>query len=343
MRKINILFFILFAGYFCGYSAGRENYIRCYNIIDSMLDGTKDTSFKKAVYEVENAWYDGKLDETEFYSVIRNYALLCTEKGKMMDIRYDFDDIRSFRNHASLFSFMTDTTLIYIDDTTFVSHPPFIYGEENIMENKDWGRTSVTSLLVTHRGNCRSLPILYKLIAGEMGVKAWLALAPNHLYIKLHNKTNGWYNTELTSGVFPTDAWLMASGYIHTDAVKNEMYLDTLSLQESIALCLTDLADSYLHKFPETGYDDFVLWCCDKALEYFPHYINALLIKAEGLRFRYEHNAEKPESLRKEIDKLYAHIHKLGYRKMPEKMYREWLLSLKTKNKPENEDEHLPH
>ena len=64
----------------------------------------------------------------------------------------------------------------------------------------------------------------------ELGEKCWLALAPNHMYIKAKTQHIGWYNIELTTGDFPTDAWLMASGYIHLDAVRNGIYTDTLSL-----------------------------------------------------------------------------------------------------------------
>jgi len=33
-----------------------------------------------------------------------------------------------------------------------------------------------------------------------------LSLAPNHIYIKNYSEKIGWYNTELTSATFPTDA-----------------------------------------------------------------------------------------------------------------------------------------
>gem|GEM_PF-4659315 len=49
-----------------------------------------------------------------------------------------------------------------------------------------------------------------------MKLPAYLAMAPNHTYIKLRSDKNGWYNTELTSASFPIDSWLMVSGYIPT-------------------------------------------------------------------------------------------------------------------------------
>lgn len=63
----------------------------------------------------------------------------------------------------------------------------------------------MSKLLDTQKGNCNSMPYLYKILAEELGVDANLALAPNHVYIKHNIKSLGWYNTELTSGIFPQE------------------------------------------------------------------------------------------------------------------------------------------
>ena len=55
------------------------------------------------------------------------------------------------------------------------------------------------------------------MIMDRLGEECWLALAPNHMYIKARNQRAGWYNIELTCADFPTDAWLTASGYIHLE------------------------------------------------------------------------------------------------------------------------------
>ena len=38
----------------------------------------------------------------------------------------------------------------------------------------------------------------------------------------------------------------MASGYIHTDAIRNGVYMKALNDKESIALCLVDLAQAVI-------------------------------------------------------------------------------------------------
>lgn len=183
----------------------------------------------------------------------------------------------------------------------------------------------VSKLMHTNKGNCHSLPYLYKIIMDKLGYKSHLALAPNHIYIKANNKKVGWYNIELTCGDFPTDAWYAASGYIHTDAIRNGIYMRALSNREAVAMTLVDLAQSYQAKF---GIEDgsFIIQCCDTALEHFPKYINAMLLKAEILTQLYRESNDK--GLFSQMTELYTSIHKLGYRKMPQQMYANWLNSL---------------
>jgi hypothetical protein len=252
------------------------------------------------------------------------------------DLTYQDKDKNRTKVYASVFRFMTDTIPFFANDTAYILHLPFYYNFEDFSGERDWSNMFVTKLLETHQGNCHSLPILYKLIVEEMGERAWLSFAPNHLYIKLRNQQSGWYNTELTSGNFPTDAWLIASGYIHLDAVRNGVYMDTLSQKESVAMCLIDLAEGFQKKFGNDFNPGFVLSCCETALKYFPDDVNALLLQAETLMRAYRKQPDKnlPENkeLYARLNGMYSRIHKLGYRKMPDRMYLEWLMSLKNPN-----------
>lgn len=191
----------------------------------------------------------------------------------------------------------------------------------------------VTKLLSARSGNCHSLPYLYKILADELGASCWLALAPNHIYIKNRSQKSGWYNTELTSGSFPIDAWITASGYIPLQAIQNGIYMDTLSNQQAIALCLLDLAKGY--EFQTKNYEDgFIVKCCDLLLKYHPINVQAILLKAETLKRNYEAKARKDKQAAKaiytEMEKCYAQLFELGYREMPESMYLNWLKSLDT-------------
>ena len=118
--------------------------------------------------------------------------------------------------------------------------------------------------------------------------------------------------------------------FIHLDALRNGIYMDTLSQKQSVALCLVDLAQGYQAKFG-IGDGSFILKCCDTALLFFPNYINALLLKAEIMADLYKQSSsgskENKERLA-QMNELLSHIHQLGYRKMPQNMYLNWLNSM---------------
>jgi hypothetical protein len=214
---------------------------------------------------------------------------------------------------------------------------PFEYDFDDFFGRKDWANTFVTTLFYTYKGNCHSLPYLYKILADELGATCWLSIASIHIYIKNRSQKEGWYNTELTSGEFPIDAWIATSGYVSIDAIRNGIYMDTLSNQQAIALCILDLAKGY--EFQTKNYDDgFILKCCDLTLKYHSLNTQAMLLKAETLKRLYEkeikENATNSETTYKEMEQLYVRLFELGYREMPDKMYAQWLQGVvKQRNK----------
>ena len=328
MNRIIYLFCLIFLLSFNSF--GQEIYNNVYLEHRAMLEGKQPLNFKKAIFTTENAYYDNQLNYEKFCKAIEANTAICKSIKQSFDLTYPKKDKNKTMVNASVFKFMTDTTSIYINDTTVFLHLPFQYNFEDFAGAKDWSNMFVTKLIETRKGNCHSLPILYKMIVEEMGERAWLSFAPNHLYIKLHNEQVGWYNTELTCAEFPTDAWLMSSGYIHIDAIRNGIYMDTLSLKQSVALCLVDLAQGYQAKYG-IGDGSFILQCCDAVLEHFPNYINALLLKAETMASLYKKSDTGSEENRVRIaqmNELYTHIHGLGYRKMPHRMYLNWLNSM---------------
>lgn len=302
-----------------------------------MLTGKDSLDLQKAVYWVEDAWYDNGLNENIFDQEIKRYVSFCRTISESDWITYSGKDVHSVKSQAAAFVFMTDSIPIQVGDS-LIWHLPFRYNYEDFTGEKDWSNMFVTTLMATGKGKCHSLSLLYKLIMNRLEEKCWLALAPNHIYIKAQTRQSGWYNIELTTGHHPTDAWIMASGYIHLDAVRNGIYMDTLSARQEIALCLVDLAQGYDRKYPDND-GTFVWECCETALKHYPNYINALLIRAELIARTYrslsEEKSETARSLKKEMKQSYGCIHELGYRKMPEKMYKEWLSSL-SRNKQEN-------
>jgi len=304
-------------------------YSDAYSQIESMLSGKDSLDFKKAVFITENAYYANQLNEEIFSAYIRLNASICRGIMASGNIIYPENDKEKANAQCAVFVFMTDSIPVQTENGVVI-HAPFTYNFDDFAGQKDWSNMFVSTLMQTNKGNCHSLPYLYKMIMDELGQDCYLSLAPNHIYIKAYNKRVGWYNIELTCGDFPTDAWLMASGYIHLDALRNGIYMDTLSQKQSVALCLVDLAQGYQAKFG-IGDGNFILKCCDTALSHFPNYINALLLKAETMTALYRQlpsdSGENKERLAK-MNELYSHIHQLGYRKMPQRMYLNWLNSM---------------
>lgn len=318
----------------CSVSAKAQNQEALFEksllTLNDMIVNENKYSFKKAVFSVENAYLNGKLDTIAVNNQIKVLTNLCKSLIQDRFLAYVENDKENVNKWASVYQVMCDSIPIIIKDQEY-KYVPFRYDFDDVFGNQELSNMFVSKLLTTRKGNCHSLPYLYKILCEELGTTANLALAPNHIYIKHQNKKNGWYNTELTSGIFPNDAWLMASGFIHVDAIKNGVYMKALNNKESIALVLMDLADAYQKTFPDNdGF--FLLKCSNVSLDAYPNLTSALIMRAEVQKkiVDQETDVEKKNELFRMLEKNYAYIHQLGYRYMPEEMYLNWLVSLKT-------------
>jgi len=342
---LSLLFLWLSAG--TAKAQNNQFYNEAYQTIDNMLNDKQQYSFKEAVFSVENAYYQGKLDTDKLNQEIAFLKGFANAIVQSRDLTYKLSDKDKVSKYAAVYSIMCQTLPIAIKDTV-IQYKPFNYDFEDVFGHKDITNLFVSKLLTTKKGNCNSMHYLYKILAEELGVEANLALAPNHVYIKHQIKSDGWYNTELTSGIFPQDSWLMASGYIYLDAIKNGVFMKALNNKESLALCLFDLAQAYNRNFPDND-GEFVLKTINRALEVYPNFSKALILKAETHKAQFEKLMDKqnlsstnPENIKKAqqdpkakelmelMTKEYTHIYEIGYRQMPEEMYLDWLVSLKT-------------
>ena len=335
-KKRIYIFFLIFSNLIFAQNNGSLVFEKAYSKLTEMLRSPKRINFENAVYEVENAFLGDSLDEFEFSKSIRYLTEKVGLVATLFDTNFIYDDSDRYDvlRHASLFKVMTDSFPLIVVGNDTVSNLPFKYDFEDPFGVYNYEKTFVSNMLKTKKGNCRSMTYLYKIIAERLGVKAHLSLAPLHIYIKNKTEKIGMYNTELTSGNFPTDAWIMSSGYVQLKAIQNQLYMDTLSLQESVALCLFDLAKGYERKI---GYSniEFILKCCNSVLMVYPNFANALLLKSDMLLRK---NFKNKTSLKIEgvdmvnelVDPEYILVIKklfdLGYRKMPKSMYPKWLI-----------------
>lgn len=294
---------------------------RAFHEIKAMLDGQTALDFKRAVFLVEWAYLEGELDYSTFCQDIARIAgdLQAFIRGKRLE------HFKTAGNFA-LFEFFTKP------------HPmngfePFRYDFEDFYGKEDYQKLFVSKLLETHTGQCRSMPMLYKILSDEMGAESYLAFGPNHLYIKHLDEQGKWVNIELTNGHFASDSWMISSMDISAESIRKGVYMKELSQRESVAFCLTELAMAYQQKF---GYDSLGLVATDLTLAHFPNCINALMHQANtlaqfGMTYMEAHGRQRSAYLDANYtayQAIKAQMATLGYREMSADKYAAWVRSM---------------
>lgn len=301
-------------------------YQQAFEEMTKMLTGRIPIDFKRAVFLTENAFHNGQLDYNEFSNTIT----VTGQKLKNLIKERGLQKYKTSGNWA-VFTYMTDSLSIN-------NFQPYSYDFDDFMGEKDWTKMFVTKLMKTKSGNCHSMPYYYKILATEIGAEAYLALAPNHVYIKHKDENGQWTNLELTNGGFPRDQWIIKQMAISVEAIKNEIYMNPLSEKESIAMCLFDLAAAYEQQY---GHDEFELKVIETGLKYFPKCMPLLMAKANhyreiGMKALKAPNAD--EAFLKENHRKFTEanilIDDLGHKDMPIELYEEWVKSVdEEKNK----------
>ncbi|MDR7208837.1 hypothetical protein [Flavobacterium piscis] len=306
-------------------------------LFDKMLTlDVNNYSVKGVNFDIENAYFNNKADKSQFDQIIHHTGEFLT--AKMKELKYDHNS-NSAKNYI-LFQFFSEEMKLGKQ-----THLPFKYDFEDYMGVKDYSKMFVSKLLSTGSGQCHSLPLLYLILAEEIGAEAYLSLSPNHSYIRFPDDRGKWYNIELTNGMFSTESYISQSGYIKSEALQNKIYMENLSKKELLSKHFSDLAEGYIHKF---GYDEFAQSVIDKALELYPNSISANMINANLATVRVKYvvkqlgidisdgkerekilNYPKAVELLKEMQKQYAVIDNLGYENMPPEEYQKWLQSMK--------------
>jgi hypothetical protein len=295
-------------------------YKQAFNEQLQMLKGQKPIDFKRAVFLTENAYYKGQLN----YQTFCNGIAATGQQLKELIKQRGLQNYKTAGNWA-VFSYMTDSLPIN-------NYKPCTYDFDDFMGDKDWTKMFVTKLIKTRSGNCHSLPYYYKILCEEIGGKASLALAPNHVYIKHIDEKGQWSNVELTNGGFPRDQWIIKQMAISVEAIKSGIYMNPLSQKESIAMTMFDLASAYEFQF---GNDDYVLQTANTALQYFPNCIPLIMMKANCIRDKIKAEQKKANPNKELINnniaiykKTIGTIDSLGHKDMPTELYQEWVKSV---------------
>lgn len=303
--------------------AQADYYKQAVDEICDMLNDKKPMDFKRAVFLTENAYYNGQLNYTEFCNEIDRIKIILT---KMIEAK-GLQKFKTAGNWA-IFSYMTEK----IPENNY---SPYLYDFDNFMGDKDYESFMVSSLLKNKKGNCHSLPYLYKILAEEVNVEAFIALAPMHVFIKHKDEKEQWWNLELTSGTFSRTSFIIESFNVSDAGMESGLYMKPLSLKESVAQCLSDLLD-YYDKKQGIYYGETVRKAYTTGLKVYPNSL-LQLAKRDEIKYRLDKAMEVkglndyrkiqpyPElvQLYDEMDKTFKYIQQIGFSKLTDEQYRE--------------------
>lgn len=295
----------------------------------AMLEGKTTPSLKRAVFVVENA-FDNRLRWNEFDSLIQQGVR--TVKGLMSESPNQKDI------HTALIRYWRETT---IDPLTQKQHLPIYYDFDDYMGEKDYSKMLISKLLRTNTGQCHSMPLLYKILANELGAESAIAFAPMHSYIQHKDEQGNWLHLELTNVRYVNSSTYAQTGYIKANTIKSGLYLNPLTEQQTLVYVLSDLLSQYLRSHPNDP-ENFVLETCALAQKYYPNFYRLRILEANvhTNRFHYEmKRAGFPgvEEMKRNpyymlyynnMLRSYNKVDELGYEIIPQKIYDEWVHSL---------------
>jgi len=291
--------------------------------ITDMLEDRKPVDFKRAVFLTENAYYKGQLDYSNFCNQLTKISV----KLNQMIVNKGLQGYKTAGNWA-IFSYMTEK----IPENNF---QPMQYDFENFMGDSDYESFMVSTLLTTRKGNCHSLPYLYKILADEVNVEAFVSTAPMHVYNKHKDEQGKWWNLELTSGTFSRTSFIIESFNVSDAGMESGLYMKPLDGKELLVLCLSDLMDYYEKK---TGkyYGEIVQTGCDIGIKYCKASLLQLW-KFDELKYRLDKEMEskgftnynqisndpKLVALFEEVKSTEKYIKEIGYSSLTPQQYKE--------------------
>ncbi|MDR3287344.1 MAG: hypothetical protein LBT27_07870 [Prevotellaceae bacterium] len=313
---------------------GTPYFYQAFDEIYNMLKGNQSLNLGRAIFLVENAFYNNTLDYATYNENIKSEVEICKIKIKEEEL----DESNNLVKNMMLFRLISDTLKVKNNETgKTLTHLPIKYNYDDYNSKKEYDSHFVTKLMKTGIGQCYSMPLYYLILAEELNTEAYWSLSPLHSFIKIQDEKQAWYNLELTCGAILSDTHYMNSGYIKAEAIRNKIYLEPLSKTDIIAEMLLMLARCYFEKY---GLDDFYLKCVDTSMLYATNKLTALIQKSIyqtrlTLNIAYLLNAAKPEELKKKspegykqyekMHELYKQIDNLGYEEYPTELYTKWL------------------
>lgn len=339
VRSIKQLFFT-FLILLCASSASAQDssnkaYLDAKAQLINMLSGAEKPSYEKAIYTIENAWYNNQIRYDDFDSAMNfhtqniqrlykanyNEAAIKEQPSLLISKEQLLVQYKKALTNWAIYTYITQPTL-YADSSTFFIHHKYKYTYADPMATNNWENTQVIYLNNNKQGNCFALASLFKILADRLQSEAQLCTAPSHIYIAHEDEKGTMYNVELGSKNFPGTGMISAITYSTDQAIENNIAQRKLSPTQQVTLALVYLAKGYQHKY-NNNTDSFLLQCANAALQHDPKNLNALLLKAEWLENRLQtKNIAEVQATQdfQAYENLLAQLYKLGYREMPLEM-----------------------
>lgn len=282
-------------------------YWQAYSEISEMLEGKRPLSLKRAVFLSEWAYLDGNLDYQKDF---------CDEISRIANYITNVIALNHFETYKTAKEFSICN--YFFRPCNGNGKVPYTYDHNEDYPRGDWNHQLVSRTLRSHKGQCHSLPMTFKLIAEELDAKAYIAHSPCHSYIMYEDKDDhypeDWVNVEMTTHqYFPTFA-IKEHYQIKDSAVMVGTYMTPLTDQQTIACQLSDLAMGYLAKYPQK-YDSLTFLCAKKSLEYYTKNPNAIIIMGKSLdallRAHLKQNGGLKDAYTDHIDSQFAKCYQM--------------------------------
>jgi len=334
IKKGIICIFVLFCGFPLQQTNGQQigrtpnrmpcksrsrHYRQAYLEMADMLDGKIPLSIKRAVFLAEWAYLDGELDY-DAYCLSIDTAVAFVQRFIATN---GLEQYKTRKNMA--------LTEYFFRPYSGNRHKPFTYDFDDTGGKADFTKQFVTKVMQTHSGQCRSLPMYYKVLAETLGAEAYIAYAPAHVFIRYRNEDKmypeEWVNVELTTHQITPEFFYKEHFEISDKAIENKIYLTPLTDRETVAAQLADLAFGYWNKFK--CYDEFTRCCTEKSLEYYPQHPKACIILGKSLDAalvkHLKENGYKEDACTRQIEAqsatLYEKLKALGWEDMSEELH----------------------
>lgn len=301
-----------------------SRYQQAYSEIAGMLDGKRPLSIKRAVFLSEWAYMDGQLDYQKDF---------CDEISRVADYINQVIMLNHFEKYKTAKQFSLCN--YFFKPCNGNGRVPYTYETEEVFPKGDWHYQLVSRTLKTHKGQCHSLPMAFKLIAEELGAEAYITHSPCHSYIMYKDEDDhypeDWVNVEITSQQYLPTFAIKEHYQIRDSAVMAGTYMMPLTDKQTVACQLSDLAMGYLAKYPQQ-YDSLTFLCAEKSLEYYSRNPNAILIMGKSLdvllRAHLKKNGGLQDSYTDHIDsemsKCYQLLKETHWTEVTKEMDEQW-------------------